>query len=349
VISECESTIRIYGGEIKKADAFLVKAARIHYIELFCYKKTIALGTENSCLISRVNSCQARMMETKNKTLGKLFVVATPIGNLEDMTLRALRVLREVDLIAAEDTRHTRQLLNHFDIQTPLVSYYREKEAERAEELAPRMLAGESVALVTDAGTPAISDPGAVLVRMARASGITVVPVPGPSALTTALSAAGMADGSFLFLGFPPARKGQRQKLLASLAETPWPLVFYESPHRIAAFLADILLVLGDREAFWARELTKMYEDLQAGAITQLLERVASGSKTRGEFVLVVQPGKKQEARGENLEELLSWYRRNTELSLKDVSQRIARDLGLSRSVVYQKALGVWADSQEQS
>ncbi len=276
-------------------------------------------------------------------------MVATPIGNLEDMTLRALRVLKEVDLIAAEDTRHSRQLLNHFDIHTPLISYYREKEVERAEELVQRMLAGESIALVTDAGTPAISDPGAVLVRMARASGIPVVPVPGPCALTTALSAAGMEEGSFLFLGFPPAKKGQRQKLLATFTETPCPLVFYESPHRIAALLADILLVLGDREVFWARELTKMHEEFQVGTVAQLLARATNGQRNRGEFVLVVQPGKGQQAQGENLEELLSWYQHNTELSLKDVSCRIARDLGLSRSVVYQKALWVWAVSKDKS
>jgi 16S rRNA (cytidine1402-2'-O)-methyltransferase len=288
------------------------------------------------------------MIETKLDRVGTLYVVATPIGNLEDITLRALRILKEVDLIAAEDTRHSRQLLNHFDIHTPLISYYREKEAERSEELVQRMLAGETIALVTDAGTPGISDPGAVLVQKARTVGVPVVPLPGPSALATALSAAGITDGSFLFLGFPPAKKGQRQKLLSTLKETPWALIFYESPHRIDALLADVLEILGDRQAFWARELTKIHEDLQAGSISQLLA-LATGRRNRGEFVLIIQPGFCQQVQGENLEEILLWYQQNSELSLKDVSGRIAKDLGLSRSDVYQKALKVWAATNEES
>jgi 16S rRNA (cytidine1402-2'-O)-methyltransferase len=289
------------------------------------------------------------MMQTNLDNAGILYVVATPIGNLEDITLRALRILKEVDLIAAEDTRHTKHLLNHFDIQTPLISYYREKEAERSEELVQKLLSGETIALVSDAGTPGISDPGAVLVKKARAAGITIVPLPGPSALTTALSAAGITDGTFLFLGFPPSKKGQRQKLLSTFVEAPWALVFYESPHRIQSLLVDVLAILGDRQAFWGRELSKVYEDLQAGSISQLLE-LASGKKNRGEFVLIVQPGsREQENKGENLEEILLWYQENTELSLKDVSRRIAKDLGLSRSQVYQKALELWAAIKEES
>ena len=289
------------------------------------------------------------MNQPNSNSFGILYVVATPIGNLEDITLRALRILKEVDLIAAEDTRHTKQLLNHFDIHTPLISYYREKEAERSEELVQKLLAGETIALVSDAGTPGISDPGAVLVKKAREAGVTIVPLPGPSALTAALSAAGIVDGTFLFLGFPPAKKGQRQKLLSAFVETPWALVFYESPHRIDALLADVLAVLGDRQAFWARELSKLYEDLQAGSISQLLA-LATGKKNRGEFVLIIQPGSgRQEATGENVEEILLWYKENTELSLKDVSRQIAKDLGLSRSDIYQKALEVWAVTNEES
>ncbi|MCX5871581.1 MAG: 16S rRNA (cytidine(1402)-2'-O)-methyltransferase [Deltaproteobacteria bacterium] len=289
------------------------------------------------------------MNQTNLNTVGTLYVVATPIGNLEDITLRALRILKEVDLIAAEDTRHTKQLLNHFDIHTPLISYYREKEAERSEELVQKLLAGETIALVSDAGTPGISDPGAVLVKKAREAGITIVPLPGPSALTAALSAAGITDGTFLFLGFPPAKKGQRQKLLSTFVEAPWALVFYESPHRIDALLADVLAILGDRQAFWARELSKLYEDLQAGSISQLLE-LATGKKNRGEFVLIIQPGSsRQQVTGENVEEILLWYKENTELSLKDVSRRIAKDLGISRSDIYQKALEVWAETKEES
>ena len=289
------------------------------------------------------------MMQTNLTTVGTLYVVATPIGNLEDITLRALRILKEVDLIAAEDTRHTKHLLNHFEIHTPLISYYREKEAQRSEELVQKLLSGETIALVSDAGTPGISDPGAVLVKKAREAGVTIVPLPGPSALTAALSAAGITDGSFLFLGFPPARKGQRQKLLSTFVESPWALVFYESPHRIQAFLADVLDILGDRQAFWARELSKLYEDLQAGPVSHLLE-LATGKRNRGEFVLIIHPGAcRQQATGENVEEILLWYQKNSELSLKDVSRRVAKDLGISRSNVYQMALEIWAEATEES
>jgi len=289
------------------------------------------------------------MMQTNLTTVGTLYVVATPIGNLEDITLRALRILKEVDLIAAEDTRHTRHLLNHYEINTPLISYYREKEVQRSEELVQKLLSGETIALVSDAGTPGISDPGAVLVKKAREAGVTVVPLPGPSALTAALSAAGITDGSFLFLGFPPARKGQRQKLLSTFIESPWALVFYESPHRIQAFLADVLAILGDRQAFWARELSKLYEDLQAGPVSHLLE-LATGKRNRGEFVLIIHPGAcRQQATGENVEEILLWYQQNSELSLKDVSRRVAKDLGISRSNVYQLALEIWAEATEES
>jgi 16S rRNA (cytidine1402-2'-O)-methyltransferase len=288
------------------------------------------------------------MIQINQAISGRLYVVATPIGNLEDITLRALRILKEVDLIAAEDTRHTRQLLNHFEIHTPLISYYREKEAERSDELVQKMLSGVTIALVTDAGTPGISDPGAILVQKARGAGIVIVPVPGPSALTAALSAAGIAESAFLFLGFAPPKKGQRQKFLSTFVESPWSLVLYESPHRIQGLLMDVLEILGDRQAFWGRELTKLYEDLQAGTISQLLER-ASSQRNRGEFVLIIGPGVCRQVTGDDLEETLLWYQKNTEFSLKDVSQRVAKDLGLSRSDVYQKALQVWAASKDNS
>ena len=288
------------------------------------------------------------MIQTNHVIAGNLFVVATPIGNLEDITLRALRILKEVDLIAAEDTRHTRQLLNHFDIHTPLISYYRENEAERSDELVQKLLSGLTIALVSDAGTPGISDPGAVLVQKARGAGIIIVPIPGPSALTAALSAAGIAEGAFLFLGFAPPKKGQRQKFLSTYVDAPWSLVLYESPHRIQGLLSDVLEILGDRHAIWGRELTKLYEDLQAGTISQLLER-ASVQRNRGEFVLIIEPGVCRQVTGGDLEETLLWYQQNTELSLKDVSQRVAKDLGLSRSEVYQKALQVWAATPDES
>ena len=285
---------------------------------------------------------------TKNATAqtGILYVAATPIGNLEDITLRCLRVLGEVDLIAAEDTRHTRKLLTHFQISTPLVSYYREKEAERSTQLIQRLLDGESIALVSDAGTPAISDPGAVLVARAHEAGVVVVPLAGASALTTALSASGITNPHFLFLGFAPSKKSQRRTLLTSLKDVSWPVVFYESPRRIQGLLSDILTIMGDRNSFWGRELTKAYEDLKKGTISSLLQEAASKTN-RGEFVLIIEPGTVVKAEGENLQDLLIWYRDNTSLSLKDVSQKLSRDLGLSRSVVYQEALAIYKRKED--
>ncbi len=281
------------------------------------------------------------MISTTHDPQGTLYIVPTPIGNLEDITLRAIRVLREADLIAAEDTRHTKKLLNHLGIRTPLISYYREKEAQRGAEIINILKTGKSVALASDAGTPAISDPGSVLIGLAHDNGINIVPLPGPSALTTALSATGFDYTGFLFLGFLPSKKGQRRKLLNSLASCEYPVVLYESPHRISALLEDALEIFGRRQAFWARELTKKFEELQRGDLQELYKKSTSG-KNRGEFVLIICPGEKEEVEGNTIEELIVWYRDNAELSLKDVSKRIGSDLGVSRSQVYQKALELW-------
>lgn len=275
---------------------------------------------------------------------GTLYVVATPIGNLEDMTFRAVRILKTVDLIAAEDTRHTRKLLSHYEIRTKLVSYYREKERERASELMEQLKAGLSVALVSDAGTPAISDPGAILVSMAHEDGITVCPIPGPSALATAISVAGLEDGTFLFLGFAPSKSGQRRKFLRSLISCDHPVVLYESPHRIRALLSEALQEMGDRQAFWGRELTKAHEELNKGTLGKLLSR-ASDKVNRGESVLILFPEKVTPTSSDDIEDLLIWYRDNADLSLKDVCRRLSADLGLSRSDIYRKALEIWKDT----
>lgn len=272
---------------------------------------------------------------------GTLYIVPTPIGNLEDITLRAIRILKEVDLIAAEDTRHTRKLLNHLDIKTRLISYYREKEAQRGAQILEMLENGQDIALVSDAGTPAISDPGAVLIRLAHENSIPIIPLPGPSALVTAVSASGFEENGFLFAGFAPSKKGQRRKLLSSLKDCEYPIVFYESPHRIEGLLRDALDILGNRETLWARELTKTYEELEQGNLVQLREK-AAGKKQKGEFVIIIRPGEKMDVKGENIEELIKWYRENSDLSLKDVSKRIASDLGVSRSKVYQLALILW-------
>ena len=218
---------------------------------------------------------------------GILYVVATPIGNLEDVTLRALRVLREVSVIAAEDTRRTAKLLQHYSISTPTTSLHEHNEHAKASRLLERLHAGESIALVSDAGTPAISDPGSQLVREAHDAGITVQPVPGASALTAVISAAGVGQDGFTFLGFPPNRSNARKNWLRGLANHLLPLVLYEAPHRILALLTDIRTEFGDRRVAIGRELTKRHEIL---AIRPISDWLISPPPAIGEFVLVIYP-----------------------------------------------------------
>jgi 16S rRNA (cytidine1402-2'-O)-methyltransferase len=228
--------------------------------------------------------------ERTDRLSGILFVVATPIGNLEDITLRALRVLREVDLIACEDTRRTRALLTHFDIHKPTISYYEHNKLARGPQLLRDLAAGRSIALVTDAGTPGISDPGILLVREARAQGITVVPIPGPAAVITALSASGLAADGFVFDGFLPFKPGKRLHRLQALREIGSTIVVYESPHRIVATLGAIGEVFGDVEVVVARELTKQYEEIVTATPTMHAARRAAATP-RGEFTVVIPPG----------------------------------------------------------
>jgi len=217
---------------------------------------------------------------------GILYVVATPIGNLEDVTLRALRILRAVSVIAAEDTRRTARLLQHYSISTRTTSLHEHNERARTPALIERLQAGESIALVSDAGTPIVSDPGSMLVAAAHASGIRVEPIPGPSAVVAAISAAGFPEIGFVFLGFAPSRSKDRKPWLTEVAKEPRTLVLYEAPHRIRQCLSDMLEVFGDRPTLLARELTKIHEELVVRPISRLLlEPVAE----RGEFTLVVQ------------------------------------------------------------
>jgi 16S rRNA (cytidine1402-2'-O)-methyltransferase len=218
---------------------------------------------------------------------GKLFIIATPIGNLEDITERAVRMLREADLIACEDTRHTRKLLNHFGISTPTISYHEHNEQSRAEELCGLLEAGKSIALVSDAGTPLISDPGFRVVNAAIDCGISVVPIPGPVAFVAALSASGLPTDQFYFAGFLPPRGSARRAKLIDLRAIPATLVFYEAPHRIKAALKDALEIFGDRQAVVARELSKLHEEFTRGTLTELLQRFAD-SEPRGEMVLII-------------------------------------------------------------
>jgi 16S rRNA (cytidine1402-2'-O)-methyltransferase len=219
---------------------------------------------------------------------GTLYLVSTPIGNLEDITHRAVRLLGEVDLIACEDTRHTQKLLNHYGIKTRTISYHEHNERERATELLRLIDAGSDVAIVSDAGTPGISDPGFRLARLAIVSGARVVPVPGASALITALVASGMPTDEFFFGGFLPSRSAARRARLSELRSLPATLIFYEGPHRIAATLKDAHEILGEREAVVARELTKIYEEVVRGRLSELAESFSSPEKARGEMVLII-------------------------------------------------------------
>jgi len=218
---------------------------------------------------------------------GTLYVVATPIGNLEDITARALRVLKEVDVVACEDTRRTRALLTHFDIHTATVSYYEHNKLTRGPQLVRQLLEGRSVALVSDAGTPGISDPGVLLVREARAAGVRVVPVPGPSAVAAALSAAGLPADRFVFDGFLPVKPGRRLNRLKELREHETTIVVYESPHRIVAALEAIGEIFGDTRIVVARELTKQFEEIVTASAAAHVERLRAG-EARGEFTLVI-------------------------------------------------------------
>ena len=221
-------------------------------------------------------------------TIGTLYIVSTPIGNLEDITLRALRILKDVDLIAAEDTRHTGLLLRHFGIQKSLTSYFEGNELKKRDFILSRLKQGDRIALVSDAGTPGISDPGFRLIQMSIDNEIPVVPIPGPSAVITALSVAGLPTDAFLFKGFLPHKSKKRRDLLKQLEGVRETLIFYESPHRLSETLQDIFDILGNREIVLARELTKIYEEVLRGTAGKILNQIAK-KKLKGEITLVIE------------------------------------------------------------
>lgn len=275
---------------------------------------------------------------------GILFVVPTPIGNLEDITLRATRVLAEVDLIAAEDTRHTRKLLSHLGITTPLQSNYRGQEAKQGQRLLAELENGKNVALVSDAGTPAISDPGTRLVRLCHEHGIQVTPLPGPSAVTALVSASGLADDGYTFIGFLPSKKGQRCKVLQSHLYDVLPFVLYESPRRILKTLADIVEILGDREICLGREISKIHEEIVFDTASSLQEKLSARPSIKGEIVMIVEGSKEVVAVSkDDIPELLASMRTQG-VSMKDAVRKISHDLGESRSEVYKIGLKVWKD-----
>ncbi|MBI4528284.1 MAG: 16S rRNA (cytidine(1402)-2'-O)-methyltransferase [Deltaproteobacteria bacterium] len=269
---------------------------------------------------------------------GVLYIVATPIGNLEDITLRALRVLKEVNLIAAEDTRHTRILLNHYSILTATTSYHEHNERTKAPVLVERLINGENVALVTDAGTPTLSDPGCRLIQQATGAGIPVVPVPGVSALTAVLSASGFFAGRFVFEGFLPSKRAERLERLEVLREETRTLVFYEAPHRLTESLEDLLKVLGDREVVLGREVTKLYEEFIRGRLSEVLSQLLH-KEIRGELTLVVQGGEKKELpSGDLLRKEIQKLRREG-FRVKEIAQLLGEKFSCSRKEIYRLAL----------
>jgi 16S rRNA (cytidine1402-2'-O)-methyltransferase len=269
--------------------------------------------------------------------VGTLYIVATPIGNLEDISARALRVLGEVPVIAAEDTRHSKKLLNHFGIVTPLVSYHEHNQRQRAAQLLALLDEGD-VALITDAGTPAISDPGAGIVRAALEAGHVVSPIPGPSSLAAGVSVSGLIDGPFVMLGFLPRDAAPRQRLLGRAASIGWPLVLFESPHRLAATLRELGEVLGERDAVVLRELTKVHEDVRAGALVDLAAWSESAA-VRGEIVLVVGGSHTaSEVSTDDAAEVVAALRR-AGLSPSKAAREAASITGLPRSDLYALAM----------
>jgi len=267
-----------------------------------------------------------------------LYLVATPIGNLEDITLRALRVLKEADVIACEDTRQTGKLLAHFGIDKPTVSYHEHNEAARTLELLARLEAGAQVALVSDAGTPLISDPGYRLVTAAIAAGIPVIPVPGASAVLSALAAAGLPTDAFRFCGFLPAKSGQRRKALQELQNEDCTMIFYEAPHRIVDALCDVSAVYGDRPVVVARELTKFYEEFLRGTAEQVRAQLAARPSVKGEITLLIGKGAPAVATT-SVEEAVRALE-ETGLPRMDAIKQVARERGLSKREVYKTITG---------
>jgi 16S rRNA (cytidine1402-2'-O)-methyltransferase len=268
---------------------------------------------------------------------GRLYIVSTPIGNLEDITLRALDTLKKVDYIACEDTEHSLKLLNYYEIKKPLISYWSEKEKVRAEEIIQKIKAGHNVALITDAGTPGISDPGAVIISRAIEEDIEIIPVPGPTALIAALSISGLNTEEFTFIGFLPVKQTQRRKKLLELSSERRTLVFYEAPHRILQSLDDMLEVFGDRRICVARELTKMFEEVQRGRLSEVLERLEE-SKIAGEYVIVIEGAlEKDRSIEEALKEVRELMKKGK--GRKEAVKIVSELYGLSKKELYEESL----------
>ena len=269
---------------------------------------------------------------------GTLYIVSTPVGNLEDITLRAIRILGEVDIIAAEDTRHSVKLLNHLGIRKPMISYWREKEQVRSDEIIKRLHAGQSIALISDAGTPGISDPGAVLIKKAIEENIQILSIPGPSAFVAALSVSGLPTDKFTFIGFLPSRKSQRQKVLRELCLEQRTLIFYEAPHRIVETLFDMSHVFGERRSALVKEITKIHEAVMRWSIVEIISEVQE-TVIAGEYVILVEgfAGSYKIVTEDVLPELHRLMKKG--IGRKEAVKRIAETYGLSKKDLYKKSL----------
>ena len=283
---------------------------------------------------------------TKNK--GVLYVVATPIGNREDITLRALNILRDVDLIAAEDTRKTGSLLAHYQIKNRLISFHEHNEKKRTPEIIGKLLDGISIALVSNAGTPSISDPGYRLIEAAIANKITVSPIPGVSAATAAMSVSALPTDSFVFIGFLPRKKAKRQQFLNELAVEPRPVIFYESPKRILTLLEEIISCMGDRPAVLAREMTKLHEEFIRGSVSETLKTLKSRAEIKGECTLLITGFEgKEELNSEIITTEIKAALDKHQEGLSEITKSIAQKYGLSKNKVYAMALKVKSQTPE--
>ena len=289
------------------------------------------------------------MSDSKNtKNDGVLYLVATPIGNRADITLRALDILRDVDLIAAEDTRKTGSLLAHYQIKNRLISFHEYNEKKRTPEMIAKLMEGISIALVSNAGTPSVSDPGYRLVKAAVANRITVSPIPGVSAAVAAMSVAGLPTDSFIFIGFPPKKKGKRLKFLAELSAAPRPLIFYESPKRILTLLKEIFTGMGDRNATLAREMTKLHEEFIRGSLSEILKTLEARPVVKGECTLVVDGCEAlEEIDPEIIKAEIKAALEKNQSGSSEIARTIAQKYGLSKNEVYNLVLKIRGLSDE--
>lgn len=274
----------------------------------------------------------------ENQKKGNLYIIATPIGNLEDITLRAIRILKEVDLIAAEDTRHTLKLLNHLEISKPLISYHRHNEEIRTEELIKELKTGKNIGLVSDAGTPGICDPGEEIIKKCIEESIKVVPIPGACAMINALITSGISTKEFVFLGFLPLNKKSRKEKLEEIKNANKTIILYEAPHKLKSTLNDLSLILEDRSVVLARELTKIHEEYIRGTVKELMEKT---DNLKGEMILIIEKNNKDNEEELNslnnltLEEHYNFYEKRG-LNKKEIIKKIAKDRNVSKNEIYQ-------------